>query len=61
MTIVAELLWCVYVQGPDDVIPAPNRDKAVAWANRINQVAEKLLARNPSRHDPTIKALAKFT
>lgn len=57
MTIAAEQLWSVYVQGPDDIIPAPDWNKAVAWEMRINQVAATLLARNPSRDDPTVEAV----
>jgi hypothetical protein len=33
-------LWCVCVQGPDDVIPAPDFDTARRWANRMNALTD---------------------
>lgn len=29
--------WCVHVLGPDDMVPAPSHDAAVARANEINK------------------------
>ena len=38
--IATEQLWCVYVQGPDDIIPAPDRDKR---AGRVRRRLTRLL------------------
>lgn len=36
MTAADARLWCCHIKGPDDVIPAPDKATAEAWAARIN-------------------------
>ena len=49
-------LWAVNVQGPDDMIPAPDEATARRWALEINTTAAQAFARDPSPNDPAIHA-----
>lgn len=53
---ITPILWCVYVAGPDDVIPAPDRETASTWANRVNAQVAKLLGAMAHPNDPKICA-----
>jgi hypothetical protein len=37
-------LWCVYVYGPCDAVPAPDAETAAQWVERINDAAATALA-----------------
>lgn len=38
---MSEELWCVVVEGPDDIHPAPSRDEAEKGAIRLNEYWKK--------------------
>lgn len=52
-------LWCVHIEGPDDVVPAPDWETAEKWAGIANATFDAQKARYP---DPTfpfpLKAVA---
>ena len=49
-------LWCVHVQGPDDLIAMPSKDAADLQAAKIN----KSIGRDWEHGDPEITAIATF-
>ncbi|MET4675893.1 MULTISPECIES: hypothetical protein [unclassified Luteibacter] len=48
-------LWCVHIEGPDDVIAMPSRAAAETVAKKINAD----FADSKAKHGVTIKATAK--
>ncbi len=52
-------LWCVHIQGPDDLIAFPDQASAEREAAVINEAMERHAAtREPSPNWPTLKAVA---
>jgi hypothetical protein len=51
-------LWCVHVEGPDDMLPMPSKEAAEKEAERMNEAWRN--RREPSEWDPNFKAVAKL-
>ena len=39
-------LWCVHLRGPDDLIPAPSADAALAKAERLQTYWDRMSPKN---------------
>lgn len=48
-------LWCVHIEGPDDMIAMPSREAAEAEAKLLNESWRK----DGHEYDPVLNAVAK--
>lgn len=54
-----EKLWCLHVEGPDDIYAAPSLQAAEERAKALNAWWAEKIAAEPSPHWPSFKAVAK--
>ena len=53
----AEELWCIHIEGPDDIVAMPHRLLAERDARLMNDNWRNRA--NPSENDPLFRAVAK--
>ena len=51
----ATKLWAIHVQGPDSIIPQPDKDTADKRAAAWQASSDALMAKDPHPYDPIIK------
>jgi hypothetical protein len=51
-------LWCINIQGPDDILPMPSRATALEEANKLNVYFGELASRpDATIYDPIMRAV----
>lgn len=51
-----KILWCCHVRGPDDMVPAPDYETALKWAD-ILLALDRLAAKHNNPNTPMASAV----
>lgn len=51
------MAWCVHVRGPDDVVPVPDYETAIALCDAVNEQHRKIVEKDPSDNWPRVSAV----